>query len=155
MENPVPVILYKNKPEPSFERQCGECDLCCKWLVNDVYGHITTPSSPCFYLGKGCTIYEKRPQTCRDYFCAYIQGLTPEWMKPSLTGILVTPERWGPNKEYQMLRAIECGKRMTVEILSWLIQFSQKNNTGLSYVLDGHQQFYGPKEFLEFFNAKT
>lgn len=145
----TPVTFYKNKPQ--FKRQCGDCDLCCRWLINNVNGHLTVPGSPCFYLGKNCTIYEDRPQVCQDYFCAYIQELTPEWMKPSLSGILVSPERWGPNKEFQMLRAIECDKKLTVEILSWLIEFSQNNNTGLVYQLDGHNHYYGSPEFLKTF----
>lgn len=139
--------------EPQFTRQCGDCDMCCKWLFNNVNGHIMKPGSPCFYLGEACTIYEDRPQACRNYFCAYIQDLLPEWMKPSLTGILVSPERWGDRKQYQMLRAIECDKKLTAEILSWLIQFSQRNNTGLIYSMSGSQYFFGPKEFLEYFNA--
>ena len=145
----APLNFYKSKP---FERICGDCDMCCKWLVNDVYGHLTTPASPCHFLGKGCTIYEDRPNVCRDYYCGYIQNIIPEWMKPTITGIIVSPERWGTQKEYQMLRVTECDGKLTAESLSWLIQFSIKNNTGLLYNINGRAHKFGPSEFLKFFD---
>ena len=73
-------------------------------------------------------------------------------MKPTITGIIVSPERWGPQKEYQMLRVAECDGKLTAESLSWLIQFSIKNNTGLLYNLNGRVHKFGPSEFLKFFD---
>ena len=144
-----PLHFHKTKPFIP-ERSCGDCDACCRWLINEVNGYMTTPASPCHFLGKGCTIYSDRPQTCRDYFCGYIQGITPEWMKPSLSGFIVTPEKWGPNKEHQLLRVIEGDGKLTAESLSWLIQFSLKHNTGLIYTINGHPYKFGPKEFIEY-----
>lgn len=143
---------YSSKSEPIvFERQCGDCSECCKWLYYTINGHVKHPGKPCFYLGKGCTVHEVRPQSCRDYHCAYIQGILPEWMKPSLSGVLVNVEKWGPNREFNMLRVIECGKKLESEVLSWMIQYCRNTNTGLVYQLSGVWNYFGPDQFMEFF----
>lgn len=147
-----PLIFHSTKPKSfDYNRQCGECNMCCKWLFYIVNGNIKHPGKPCFYLGDTCTVYDKRPQSCRNYHCAYIQGILPEWMKPSRSNVLVNVESWGPNKEYKMLRVIECGKKLDSEILSWFVQFSRTTNTGIIYMLSGVWNFVGPDEFLKFF----
>lgn len=143
---------YSSKSEPIvYERQCGDCSECCKWLYHTINGHVKHPGKPCFYLGKGCTVHEIRPQSCRDYNCAYIQGILPEWMKPSISGVLVNVEKWGPNREFNMLRVIECGKKLESEVLSWMIQYCRNTGTGLVYQLSGVWNYFGPNEFMEFF----
>jgi Fe-S-cluster containining protein len=55
-------------------RQCGSCNCCCDILevtavtkpVNELCRHWET--------GKGCTIYNDRPQMCRSFTCAWLQG---------------------------------------------------------------------------------
>jgi len=135
----------------TFERQCGECNLCCKWLHFYVDGEPVYPGKPCKYLGDNCTIHKIRPQVCRSYNCGYIQGVVPEWMKPSRSNVIVSVEKWGPNKEYPMLRAVECGKKMDTEVLSWLVQYSRNNNIGLIYQLNGVWNYLGPDLFMEYF----
>jgi len=149
-EQKIPFFSSKPKPEV-FDRQCNECHHCCKWLFYVINDQVKHPGKPCFYLGDGCTVYNKRPQSCRDYHCAYIQGILPEWMKPSLSNLLVNVERWGPNNEYKMLRAIECGQKINVECLSWLIQFSRNTGTGLIYQLSSTWNYIGPDAFMEYF----
>jgi hypothetical protein len=146
------IQFYSSKPEPvHFERQCGDCNKCCKWLYYTINGHVKHPGKPCFYLGDVCTVHEIRPQSCRDYHCAYIQGILPEWMKPSRSDVLVNVEKWGPNKEFQMLRVIECGKKLEAEVLSWLVQYSRNTGTGIIYQLSGVWNYFGPDQFMEFF----
>lgn len=137
--------------EKMFERQCGDCTLCCKWLHFYVEGEPVYPGKPCKYLGDNCTIHKIRPKLCRAYNCAYIQGIMPEWLKPSKTDMIVSVEKWGPNQEYQLLRAIECGKQLSVEALSWLVQYSRDNNIGLIYHLNGVWNYLGPDYFMEYF----
>jgi hypothetical protein len=72
-------------------------------------------------------------------------------MKPSMSGVLVSVERWGPNKEHRMLRAIECGKKLESEVLSWLIQYSRNTGTGIIYQLPGVWNYFGPDQFMEHF----
>ena len=50
-----------------------------------------------------------------------------------------------------MLRAIECGKKLDSEVLSWLIQYCRNTNTGLIYQLSGVWNYFGPDAFMDFF----
>ena len=61
-------------------RECGTCNLCCDILevaavdkpVNQLCRHWQT--------GTGCSIYERRPQMCRSFRCAWHQGhLDDSW----------------------------------------------------------------------------
>lgn len=71
----APMVLAKQ-----HARQCGSCNCCCDILevtavekpVNTLCKHWET--------GKGCTIYDHRPQMCRSFVCAWLQGhLSDEW----------------------------------------------------------------------------
>lgn len=65
----TPAMLAKQNA-----RHCGSCNLCCDILevaavekpVNQLCRHWET--------GKGCTIYDRRPQMCRSFSCAWLQG---------------------------------------------------------------------------------
>ena len=72
-----------------FARQCGSCNACCDILevaavdkpVNQLCKHWQT--------GTGCTIYDRRPQMCRSFVCAWLQGhLDDDWF-PAKSGIIV------------------------------------------------------------------
>jgi hypothetical protein len=138
-------------------RDCGDCNECCKWLiVDDIHGHDVKPGKPCFYLceEKNCTIHEQRPEVCRNYQCAWSQGILPIWMKPNKSNAVINVEKWGPNKEYQLLRVTETGKKYDTRVLSWLINFCQKLNTPIIYEVEGGWNFFGSQEFLDFFGVK-
>jgi Fe-S-cluster containining protein len=69
-------------------RECGSCNLCCDILevtavgkpVNELCKH---------WAGGGCTIYDDRPQMCRSFSCAWLQGhLSDEWY-PLAAGLVV------------------------------------------------------------------
>jgi Fe-S-cluster containining protein len=61
-------------------RHCGSCNLCCDLL--EVTG-VTKPANELckhWETGSGCTIYHGRPQMCRSFSCAWLQGhLGDEW----------------------------------------------------------------------------
>jgi len=43
-------------------------------------------------MGQGCGIYEERPTTCREFYCAWLQGTLPVEMKPDkVKFVMVTP----------------------------------------------------------------
>jgi hypothetical protein len=62
-------------------RSCGTCTLCCKLMkvpeLDKPQGSWCTHCAP----RKGCTIYEKRPKSCRDFFCGYLTspGVGEAW----------------------------------------------------------------------------
>lgn len=139
-------------------RECGECNECCKWLnIDDVHGHEVKPGKPCFFLceEKNCTIHEERPEVCKSYQCAWSQGILPQWMKPNKVNAIVNVEKWGTNKEYQLLKVIETGQEYDTKVLSWIINFCIKTDTPLIYQVDGGWNFLGSPEFLDFFKVKS
>jgi hypothetical protein len=125
------------------QRECGECNLCCKWLTHEVYGQVVTPNNACRFVRECCTIYEDRPLHCRTYQCAWLQGLLPEWMFPHLIGIIVSVKNWTGG---QYLEISEAGKPLTIEVLSWIL----KMDVPVKYQLHGTWNVVGTKEFKNF-----
>lgn len=72
-------------------RECGTCTLCCK--VYDVPAVPKPMSRWCPHCrpGRGCGIWETRPQACRSFFCLWMtEGwLGPEW-KPERSKIVLS-----------------------------------------------------------------
>ena len=70
-------------------RQCGSCSACCTLLeVTDVGKSMNEWCKHCD-AGKGCTIYDSRPQMCRSFNCAWLQGyLDDDWF-PEKAGMVV------------------------------------------------------------------
>ena len=66
---------------PHTPRTCGTCTMCCKVYqiaeLNKQEGRWCTHCA----IGRGCTIYDDRPQRCRDFFCVWVQdeSLPQEW----------------------------------------------------------------------------
>ncbi len=76
-------------PATPSVRQCGSCSACCTLLEVEEVG--TSVNEWCRHCeaGKGCTIYDSRPQMCRSFSCAWLQGhLTDEWF-PEKAGMVV------------------------------------------------------------------
>jgi len=72
-------------------RQCGTCTLCCKVMgigaLNKPAGQWCQHCTP----GKGCTIYDERPEECRTFSCDWLrnEALGPEW-QPEKSKIVMT-----------------------------------------------------------------
>ena len=51
--------------------ECGECTMCCEVL------HIKEIKKPanvlCTFCDKGCTIHNKKPDSCKEFECMYYQ----------------------------------------------------------------------------------
>jgi hypothetical protein len=67
-------------------RSCGSCSMCCKlpeipWVENKPRGVWCKHCKP----GRGCGIWETRPQPCVDFHC--------EWMRDTVLG-----EEWKPDR---------------------------------------------------------
>lgn len=138
-------------------RDCGSCTECCKNLyIPDVHGHVVYPGSPCFFLceEKKCTIHENRPKVCKDFQCAWSQNVLPEWMKPDKSNALVCVERWGKNKEKQMLRVVSINDGYDVKTFSWILLFCLETATPISFQIPGGIfKHIGPPEFMEYINS--
>jgi len=139
-------------------RSCGECSMCCTFMSANVHGHPFNKGTSCHFLGTGCTIYKDRPGVCREYECAWLadkEHFIPEWIKPSLSGIIITRRHWGKNKEYVYWAIVECGKPMRSDILHWLLTFSERNNINLEYEFNFQMYRRGSVEFLEYMKERS
>ena len=121
-------------------RECGECDLCCKWLSHDVYGQLVSPNNPCRFIKNGCSIHPNRPAQCKRYFCMWAQGVLPEWMYPKDIGVMVSVKNW---PQGQWLEVVECGVEMIDEVMMELLKFK------VPIVLSN--KVIGSPEFTEFY----
>ena len=121
-------------------RECGECDLCCKWLSHDVYGQLVSPNNPCRFIKNGCSIHKNRPAQCKRYFCMWAQGVLPEWMYPKDIGVMVSVKNWPQGK---WLEVVECGVEMIDEVMMELLKFK------VPIVLNN--KLIGPPEFTDFY----
>jgi len=73
-------------------RQCGTCDVCCVTLTIDDPRLKKVQGYRCPHLkpSQGCSIYETRPQTCRNFYCGWRQlKWVRESLRPDRSGVLV------------------------------------------------------------------
>jgi hypothetical protein len=72
-------------------RACGSCTLCCKVFkipaIDKPAGRWCQNCTP----GKGCGIYETRPDQCRDFYCLWLTEATipAEW-KPERSKMVLS-----------------------------------------------------------------
>lgn len=75
-------------------RACGACNACCHYLKIDEVRFRKPPAQLCMHWDreKACTIYARRPDSCRDFYCGWLQftWLDESW-RPDRCGILVRP----------------------------------------------------------------
>lgn len=72
-------------------RKCGACTLCCVIPAIDELGKPV--DVPCKHLtAHGCSIYEERPQVCRDFECNWKLGTAgDQTLRPDRIGAYLTP----------------------------------------------------------------
>lgn len=135
------------------KRTCGTCTECCQgWLWGESHGHNFYPGKPCHFVCEtGCTIYNDRPHDpCKTFNCVWlIDTEFPEWMKPSLSKIIMRPLRWGDNNENFYLEVTECGQTISAKVLNWLFYYHLNRKLPMKIQIEGGWNYYGPKEFLK------
>lgn len=55
-------------------RECGSCTLCCKLVPVPELAKVQNERCRYQRHGKGCTIYARRPMSCRAWHCGWLQG---------------------------------------------------------------------------------
>jgi len=141
-------------PDLKRNRECGDCKECCTGtLYADVYGKVMDVGRPCHFLGgEGCTIYEKRPQLCRDYQCEWLRDDStniPEWMRPDLSKVIITQKTWGNNNQYVYWMIAESKQKIDSEILNWVYMYVSSHNICANIEVAGRWYQMGPPEFVE------
>lgn len=74
-------------------RSCDRCTLCCKVMRVQELAKPKSTWCPHCAIGKGCTIYETRPEECRGFFCGYRRWseVGEHWF-PADSKMLLSPE---------------------------------------------------------------
>src|SRR6266446_2166622 len=73
-------------------RTCGRCSLCCKLLPIAVLDKQANLWCQHCKPGNGCSIYNRRPQVCRDYHCGWLLGvLNDNWYPTNCHMIMTLP----------------------------------------------------------------
>jgi hypothetical protein len=85
--------MTEASPAPVKGRQCGSCTLCCKVLkIPETESEKGAWCRHCV-TGKGCAIYEQRPQRCRDFICGWLAwDAVPDHWHPAKSRIVVVSE---------------------------------------------------------------
>ena len=76
-------------------RACGDCVACCQVLNIDEPDMIKPADQLCMHCtGAGCSIYDSRPQVCRDWDCVWRRiDSMPLETRPDKLGVLWTLDR--------------------------------------------------------------
>lgn len=140
-------------PDLKRNRQCGDCTECCTGTLHaDIYGKFMDRGRPCHYLNKGCTIYENRPQLCKDYRCEWLKDdstIIPEWMQPNLSKVIITERIWGDRNQYTYWEIQESGQKIDSTVLNWVYMYVAANNMVANIQVDSRWYQIGPPEFVE------
>lgn len=78
----------------STKRVCGTCTLCCfthgvSSRGNEEFRKPAHEWCTHCHIDSGCGIYEKRPEACREFSCAWLQGQFLEQERPDVTKVVV------------------------------------------------------------------
>lgn len=133
-----------------IQRSCGECTKCCEgWLEATIYGNTMHNGKPCFFLDKGCSIYENRPvDPCRDYSCAWQEeDSIPLWMKPSRSNVIITHKTSGADGAVSYYQVTEAGGTIESPVLNWIIHWALRNQHNICYEVAGKHHVMGTAEF--------
>lgn len=112
-----------------INRECGDCSACCDGnLVATILSNKMGDGKPCVFLvDKKCVVYDNRPEVCRNYHCAWRQGLFDEDLKPNISNVMISVENETPQKQF--LRVIELGENVSEETYVKIKEFTDKHNT--------------------------
>ena len=139
-------------------RECGECTKCCEGsLLLTVKGRKVSKSTPCHFLSSlnkcgGCTIYEERPEVCRDFRCEWLENPEiPEWMKPSLVNTIIIDQ---DQADVRYFEVVETDGKIDSVVLNWIILFAIRNKINLRYSVNGDMNNFGTAEFIDYVSKK-
>jgi hypothetical protein len=129
---------------------CGDCRACC--YVKQVEAIGKPEFTMCNHAeeGKrGCSIYAKRPQSCKDYFCGYRYGLIGdgELLRPDKSGLLFDVAEHPP-PGIMMLAVREVYPDAIEKSMGLLNQIAALGH--VLYLCQGERRrFMGPEELVQ------
>lgn len=142
-------------------RNCDGCTKCCEgWLTGTIHGKSMWPGKPCHFvqLGKGCSIYEARPDDpCKSFICEWKRDFDiPEWLKPSLSNVIIRKSYVKiSDVDVEFIQVIEAGSVITSQILNWIfLELVIGKQYNVRYMVNGCYNHVGSREFVNHFNKK-
>ena len=114
--------MYFDKLKNRLERTCNTCTMCCQgYLKVQVFDQNLHSGIGCKFLKElGCSVYHSRPDVCREFKCSYIYDRSvPEWLKPEFSKVIML---WRYYEDLLVLEVIECGEKMSENVLQWLLE---------------------------------
>jgi hypothetical protein len=107
-------------------RKCGACRICC--VVLDVEALNKKQDEACRHLcRKGCGIYSERPGACRDFTCAWLNGLLGPADRPDRTKHVIWSTALGSDSG-ATLHCLQCniaaGAKRHKKTIRWLMDKS-------------------------------
>lgn len=84
---------------PIIVRTCGGCTACCKTHIRSDMKIKGGEYCDSCEIGKGCSIYERRPYACQVYRCAWACGKFEDSDRPDLLKVVID----GKDVEFQGL----------------------------------------------------
>lgn len=110
-------------------RSCDGCTECC--YIIGVSALNKGANETCCHVdeGRGCNIYESRPDACRSWECGWLMGLLPEHLKPSKIGAVlsVTHARSEANNRLPLLQiSTRPDKSLNRELMGFGLQASRR-----------------------------
>jgi hypothetical protein len=132
----------------SRPRECGGCTACCDgWLKITIDGEPVYPGKPCPHsTGKGCRIYESRPQDpCRQFVCSWLEkgSAFPDAFRPDRLGVITLTGRWRGRAVYALVPA---GRDPDAALIEWMTDYSNASGIPLLYQVQGEWYGHGPDE---------
>jgi hypothetical protein len=137
-------------------RNCNGCTKCCDgWLIGNIYGHDMYIGKPCHFVkSDGCSIYNERPhEPCKIFKCEWLVNLDiPEWLYPKKSEVIILKKKINNIPYFEV---IETGKKLSVEILNWILFKFSKDQINMVYYINGGKNWLGSKEFDESIRRKN
>ncbi len=82
-----PLTAAGDVEQPTAPRSCGGCSACCSTV--GVRALEKGPHERCTHQGPGgCEIHAERPDECRTYRCAWLEGQWGEAERPDRLGVI-------------------------------------------------------------------
>lgn len=70
--------------------ECGDCTACCHALPIYEIDFAKPEGELCIFCDNGCTVYDARPESCRNFSCDYAlrDGSIMDVVRPDKTGVI-------------------------------------------------------------------
>lgn len=77
-----------------------------------------TSGRPCKFLDNNCSIYDFRPQLCKDYMCEWKSNpVVPDRFKPNNSNVIMHIRE---KKGYDYLQVLDRNKELHKELYDWI-----------------------------------